>query len=85
MNVVVHHSKWAAPFPEWVTSTHPGWPCHDGASASVTGRNRRSAANWKSVPLTPMSTCSKALRYSITSSARTSNVAVFQAKYLCSF
>jgi len=29
----------------------------DGASAFVTERNRRSAANWKSVPLSAVSMC----------------------------
>src|SRR5262249_21940654 len=32
-------------------------PDRDGASASVTGHDRRSAANWKSVPITVVSTC----------------------------
>ena len=34
-------------------------PGRDGASASVTRRNRGSAANWKSVPGTAVSGCNK--------------------------
>src|SRR5215472_3391161 len=34
-------------------------PGRHGASASVTGSDRRSAANWKSVPITAVSGCSK--------------------------
>src|SRR5262249_15253385 len=34
-------------------------PCRDVASTSITGRNRRSAANWQSVPIPDVSACSK--------------------------